>query len=307
MKNYSKAFFILIALSLSVHLLPANEQEIELIKNYYQLLRSESTLKEAYEISTKKVSFTTFKGWYSDVVMAHPINIKKISPGSYSFRVFMSWYDPEEIENDSVSIFQVEMKVGQGRIISSKSSSVNYYVEQEIPYKNSLVIEIADNVKKMQKEISLLNKGSGKKQLLKTHSYDRFGVTFTNVEIVGDILVVPFNSFDFAAVYAFDLTNSKKLDFDGVHIAISPDGDYIFSYSDIPAIVGTPLTLEYYKGKAVRKVIIREGEVRGVTFFRINGRLKLKLNGNPESRASGDGPAEFKDGEIFDVEDLLAK
>lgn len=307
MKNYSKALFILMALSLFLHGLTANEQEIELIKKYYQLLRSRSSLKEAYEISTKKVSFNTFQGWYSDVVMAHPINIKKIAQNSYSFKVFMSWYDPEGIEDDTVSVFQVEMQVGQGRIVSSKSKSLQYYVEQEIPYKERLVIEIADNVKKMQKEISLLNKESGKKQLLETHSYDRFGVNFRNIEIIGDILVLPFNSFDFAAVYAFDLTTSKKLDFDGVHIAISPGGDFIFSYSDIPAVVGTPLTLEYYKGKPVRKVIIREGEVTGVTFFRLNGRLKLKVNGNPEGRVSSDRPAEFKDGQIFDAEDLLAK
>lgn len=306
MKNYGKAALVLIALFSLLQGLSGSEKEIGLIKRYYELLRYESTLKEAYEISTKKVSYETFKSWYENVVFSYPFDIKSAGKSSYSFKVFMSWYDPnsEGTENDTVSVFQVEMKVAGDRIISSKSKSLHYYVEQELPYKDNLVIEVANNVKKMQKELSLLDKAGGKKRLIKAHSYDRFGVDFNNLKIVGDIFVVPFNSFDFVAVYAYDLTTLKRLDFDGVHLAISPDGDYIFSYSDIPAVTGTPLTLEYYKGKRLKKVIIRQGEVTEVRFFKEQGRLKLQVRGNPEATASGQEPFDFEDGEIYDVEEL---
>ena len=265
--------FILSVLCFNFYGKKADPNE-EVIKKYYELLRSPGTLKKAYDMSPKKVSFDTFKKWYGNVAIVFVKELKKNKDGTYSVRVYLG----ENLggKGKEVSAFDVIMKVVNGKIIESKSKPIDSVVEYSLTYKNQEVL-VVDEIKQNAIVFYLNSKKTGNKIVLKKMKYDRWGIGINSCEIISDLLLAEFTSFDYTGNIMIDLQNKKELRVSFSYLFFSPDKKYILSYGDNP-MTGGGLALEVYNGKVIGKEILSDEYcITDIIFYRKNNNDYIKF------------------------------
>ena len=249
-----KIIIILILFVFSLYIFgKSNDPNEKVIYKYYELLCSPETLEKAYEMSPKKVSFDTFKKWYGNIVIVFVKELKKNKDGTYSVRVHIG----ENLDNGKeVSAYNVIMKVKGGKIIESQSKPIDSVVEYSFPYKNQEVL-IVDDIKQNAVVFYISDKKNSNKRELKKMNYDRWGISINSCEIISDLLLAEFTSFDYAWSTMIDLQNKKEVKVSFTNLFFSSDKKYILSYGDNP-MTGGGLALEVYNGKIISKVILND-------------------------------------------------
>ncbi len=273
-----KFLLILIVSSLSVFIFAAdNDQNVKVIQNYYLYLQSPDTLKNAYEISPKKVDFDTFRKWYQKVAFTMVKDMRKNSDGSYTFKVHIGENLGDYGRNKEVSLYEVNMKVKDGKIIESASRTIDFMVINTLEYGSSM-IQIFDDIKQNTVFLYLIDNKSGNKRVLRELPYDRFGIRITSSAIMSDMLIIQFITLDFTGNIVINLKNMNDVRMTFEIVYVTKDNKYILSYGD-NFMTGGGLALEYFNGRKKSKIILDENTcVSDIEYFKKADEDFIKFN-----------------------------
>jgi|GEM_PF-4292997 len=257
-----------------------NDKNIQTIKKYYNYLENKDTVKKAYEMSPKKVDFDTFNKWYKDVSKIYLINIKKINTNNYRFIVFLT------DKKNKTSTFDVTFEIKNGKILSSKSKQIKYYIEKEIPFKDNKKIVIINNADKSSRHLYLADKNMENMVEIINFSYDEFGNSIECDLTLGDFIFFNYTAFDFFTRYVYDVNNKKLFEMPFDNIYVSPDKNYVVAYGEagMSTIEGTRLITFFNKyygidmkpGESMKNVELQETGNKKYIVFKNNKGNELR-------------------------------
>lgn len=121
-----KLFLILILIGVTIGLNSATTDSAEdTIRKYYRAMENKFSLRTAYEMSTKKVSYEKFESWYINVISMAVSGIKKVGNDEYNFIVTLKEFrDPAQSDAIDTYLYNVTMSVKDGKILKSKSTEL---------------------------------------------------------------------------------------------------------------------------------------------------------------------------------------
>lgn len=246
-----KIFFILIFYCFIISLYAdTKDKNIKIIEEYYSLLKSPGEplayptakmLRDAYQLSPKKVDFKTFTEWYEEVGDNKILNISKIADNTYQVKVVMRW--------ETYSLFDVIMTVKDGKIVESKSKELKSDNEKVYSWKDYDVYLFTD-YKNKKRDLSVIeSKTKNKKVLCATDDTS----PYYQLLFSGKYLAYKFygNKLE-KAVY--NIPENKKTNPVYYSFYLSPDKNYLFSFGSEE---NGGLTLEINHDKLVQKSIVK--------------------------------------------------